>query len=808
MGERVYCGLLMTVALALGGYVEGAFSFYIFSFNVASANRHTMIVTLEMLKHYQLPKEMQCEILSFQQHMIEDSSVRSANAKVLENLPDTLLETIQVYVKVDILSKAKFLESAPHECIVYLADAMTQFVAEPEDDIIVAGDVGLSMYFLYHGMADVILPNGLTVASIRRGDFFGELALLSADSLRKATVRALTYCDVLELMRDDFDNIIVDFPSFLDTIMEKRTAAAKPAPAPSAPPSLPATKTMTTMSSQHSALVSRNNPSLFSAAATSHLERGSPHTHNDEDDEHVDDEEFPLMPIWGPQYEGYDDTKRTVGGIISSANANNTKNNNLRDAAFDLIVQRQLASKGGNNTHTSSTQSQARNRSITFSHGTGFATANFNLLSGILPEHNRSQNDVDSEQTKNQQMSKEPSNTTSIWKQLKKQKSERGSRQAPLSTINSRQTKSATSVAMKLPDIYLPSDQEPEPTVSAAFRVAPNDKPKRTSMSAAAPEDLQTAAVAGIHSRRTVGWSLSRANHDDLLLAARQLAQPHHLSSSALTGILSGGGNSFLSRQPQQQQQTPPRRAHSGREFITIAGALMHSEGAATAMSSEVSDSAVSNQSPQTNSILNTQHHQLVMSGTDAEAVASPVLVVTTEQHQLDFVTPPSMEFTRSLPNIDLPVSTLPARQKEENSENSKGVKMLSLFSGDGAGEEDKSISLYESVVEGSPTVVDPSPDKTKTAHEFDNDDDTEENSGNDSKSSGLVDRLDSNVTHTTTDEADDESDDIALSRKLDQVEFLVFLLCESLQDYDLGNGQVLPVEIPPLPRFQGDIIQ
>eukprot|EP00760_Papus_ankaliazontas_P019703 PhM_4_TR18060/c0_g1_i2/m.101775 len=236
--ERVFTGVLMTISLFLQGYIGGAISFYVFSFSVENENRAQMIQTLEVLRFYNLPRDVQCEVLSYQHHLLENNSARSTNAKVLESLPETLIGTIQMYVKVDILARAKFLQDAPKECIMSLADAMRQFVSEPENNIIVAGEVGYAMYFMYHGMADVILPNGVCVACIRRGDFFGEIALLSADSLRKATVRSLTYCDILELHRDDFDEIIDGFPEFLDTIMEKRLAsAATPAPAPAAPTS-------------------------------------------------------------------------------------------------------------------------------------------------------------------------------------------------------------------------------------------------------------------------------------------------------------------------------------------------------------------------------------------------------------------------------------------------------------------------------------------------------------------------------------------------------------------------------------------
>ncbi len=61
------------------------------------------------------------------------------------------------------------------------------------------------MFFLEKGKAAVIGKDGLVHCVLRRGQYFGEGALLSAKI--SSTVRALTYCDVFELSREDFQEI-------------------------------------------------------------------------------------------------------------------------------------------------------------------------------------------------------------------------------------------------------------------------------------------------------------------------------------------------------------------------------------------------------------------------------------------------------------------------------------------------------------------------------------------------------------------------------------------------------------------------
>eukprot|EP00759_Apiculatamorpha_spiralis_P011194 PhF_6_TR18617/c0_g1_i1/m.27208 len=107
---------------------------------------------------------------------------------------------------------------------------MVQVLVDPMTEIIRSGEVGTSMFFMMHGLADVSLVNGVVVATLRRGDFFGEMALISHDARRMATVCSLTYCDVLELQKADFDVAITTCSVFRNLIESKRKIFTSPNP--------------------------------------------------------------------------------------------------------------------------------------------------------------------------------------------------------------------------------------------------------------------------------------------------------------------------------------------------------------------------------------------------------------------------------------------------------------------------------------------------------------------------------------------------------------------------------------------------
>ncbi|HYL35982.1 MAG TPA: FAD-dependent oxidoreductase [Bryobacteraceae bacterium] len=110
---------------------------------------------------------------------------------------------------------------------------------EPGDVIFHQGDLGDSVYVIQQGECDVIKDeNGAarTLATLRAGDYFGEMALLS-DKTRNATIQARTAMQVLLIPKRDFDTLRQSVPAFGEVFHE---LARKRAPAHATPSGTPA----------------------------------------------------------------------------------------------------------------------------------------------------------------------------------------------------------------------------------------------------------------------------------------------------------------------------------------------------------------------------------------------------------------------------------------------------------------------------------------------------------------------------------------------------------------------------------------
>ncbi len=82
-----------------------------------------------------------------------------------------------------------------------IANLLTTRLVVPGETIVRKGEVGIEMYFLASGAAQVVLANRSVM--LGSGDFFGEMALVRENQLRSADVVALGFCRLLVLRKRD-----------------------------------------------------------------------------------------------------------------------------------------------------------------------------------------------------------------------------------------------------------------------------------------------------------------------------------------------------------------------------------------------------------------------------------------------------------------------------------------------------------------------------------------------------------------------------------------------------------------------------
>ena len=178
----------------------------------------------EYMRYQNLPIDLRYRIRSYYHHSYAklNASAQSEDA-IFHELSGSLRREIMMFLNDELVQHVPFFKGRDRAFISSLVVLLRLENAGPQDYVILAGEVGSSMYFIRRGELDVVSADRSTVyTTLRSGQYFGELALLD-NSKRTASVRSVNHCELLTLSRDDFTTLLSDYP---EVEAEIRTLAA------------------------------------------------------------------------------------------------------------------------------------------------------------------------------------------------------------------------------------------------------------------------------------------------------------------------------------------------------------------------------------------------------------------------------------------------------------------------------------------------------------------------------------------------------------------------------------------------------
>eukprot|EP00759_Apiculatamorpha_spiralis_P026940 PhF_6_TR29850/c0_g1_i1/m.43806 len=207
-----------------------------------------LVRTKDALEELGMPPDLCSEALQFAQHIRTSSGGVSEYAMdMLEELPAVLQRSLSHHVSTLLIKRADLFTTLTHELRTYLSARVAKETAFPGEVIVKQGAPGSALYFLVYGVCSVSIQNDVQVAELGIGDFFGEMALFSPQSLRSATVTAITFVELMRLDREHMGSFHQKFPEIVAAIQKEATRRTEElnekrasTSSPDAPSSVPA----------------------------------------------------------------------------------------------------------------------------------------------------------------------------------------------------------------------------------------------------------------------------------------------------------------------------------------------------------------------------------------------------------------------------------------------------------------------------------------------------------------------------------------------------------------------------------------
>mmetsp|Transcript_48043 Transcript_48043/g.155011 ORF Transcript_48043/g.155011 Transcript_48043/m.155011 type:complete len:925 (-) Transcript_48043:45-2819(-) len=218
MLERNLDSAIMIVSQMAAAAIFAEFNFLIGTASHWRAQRHQRLTqTVGALKNMRVPRALCQRVLAYQDFVWEVQKERRAKESMCD-LSVVLREELQTIVYHRLVMQAPFLHKLSVEALRQIISSLRDSVHLPSDFVVARGSEGSELYFMREGVAGIFLStnvpkwNDTEIKVLQRGDYFGEVALLTGQR-RSSWVMARTYCTCSLLHKKTIDAVISSDPS-------------------------------------------------------------------------------------------------------------------------------------------------------------------------------------------------------------------------------------------------------------------------------------------------------------------------------------------------------------------------------------------------------------------------------------------------------------------------------------------------------------------------------------------------------------------------------------------------------------------
>eukprot|EP00066_Takifugu_rubripes_P008983 XP_003975568.1 PREDICTED: potassium voltage-gated channel subfamily H member 2-like [Takifugu rubripes] len=215
--EKIFSICVMLIGALMYASIFGNVSAIIQRLYSGTARYHAQMIRVrEFIRFHQIPNPLRQRLEEYFQHEWSYTNGIDMNA-VLKGFPECLQADICLHLNRTLLQNCKAFKGSTKGCLRALAMRFKTAHAPPGDTLVHAGDLISALYFISRGSIE-ILKGRVVVAILGKNDIFGEpINLYVLPGKSSTDVRALTYCDLHKISREDMLEVLDMYPEFCDT---------------------------------------------------------------------------------------------------------------------------------------------------------------------------------------------------------------------------------------------------------------------------------------------------------------------------------------------------------------------------------------------------------------------------------------------------------------------------------------------------------------------------------------------------------------------------------------------------------------
>ncbi|XP_021695942.1 potassium voltage-gated channel subfamily H member 7 isoform X6 [Aedes aegypti] len=217
--EKIFTICVMLVGSLMYASIFGNVSAIIQRLYSGTARYHTQMLRVrEFIRFHQIPNPLRQRLEEYFQHAWTYTNGIDMNS-VLKGFPECLQADICLHLNRNLLNNCSAFEAASPGCLRALSLKFKTTHAPPGDTLVHKGDVLTYLYFIARGSIE-ILKDDVVMAILGKDDIFGENPCIHTTlGKSNSNVKALTYCDLHKIHRDDLLDVLDLFPEFYDSFV-------------------------------------------------------------------------------------------------------------------------------------------------------------------------------------------------------------------------------------------------------------------------------------------------------------------------------------------------------------------------------------------------------------------------------------------------------------------------------------------------------------------------------------------------------------------------------------------------------------
>ncbi|XP_041804802.1 potassium voltage-gated channel subfamily H member 2-like [Chelmon rostratus] len=214
--EKIFSICVMLIGALMYASIFGNVSAIIQRLYSGTARYHAQMMRVrEFIRFHQIPNPLRQRLEEYFQHAWSYTNGIDMNA-VLKGFPECLQADICLHLNRTLLQNCKAFKGSTKGCLRALAMRFKTTHAPPGDTLVHAGDLISALYFISRGSIE-ILKGDVVVAILGKNDIFGEpINPYALPGKSSADVRALTYCDLHKIYREDMLEVLDMYPEFCE----------------------------------------------------------------------------------------------------------------------------------------------------------------------------------------------------------------------------------------------------------------------------------------------------------------------------------------------------------------------------------------------------------------------------------------------------------------------------------------------------------------------------------------------------------------------------------------------------------------